>query len=269
MTSDKVNTMMIVARILAGAFVATAVAVLARRARALTGSGAIAAAALGTAAVAAGWSWAALLIIYFIASSALSRIGADHKTARVAGIAIKMGPRDYRQVLANGLPFVAAAIASVLGAPPAIAMSAAAGSLAASAADTWATEVGTLVGHEPRSVLSRRPLSVGESGGVTGPGLLASVGGAAFIALVAIGLRWPTSLFVPVLLGGLVGSLVDSVAGATIQRRSWCDACDRGTEMIVHNCGTPTHRVGGLAWLDNDGVNLLATTSGALVAALL
>ena len=37
----------------------------------------------------------------------------------------------------------------------------------------------------------------------------------------------------------------------------------------MHSCGERTVEAGGLAWMDNDVVNLLATVTGAGVAALL
>lgn len=262
--------MMFIARILVGALLALAIGALAYRARALSASGTVASAVMGTVAVAAGWSWAALLIAYFVASTALSRLGERQKAERVIGMVSKAGPRDGWQVLSNGGVFLFGAIAAITSASPAaIWMAIAAGSLAASAADTWATEVGTLVGQRPRSIVNGRPLAVGASGGVTVAGSLASVGGAVFVALVALVSGWPRELLVPVILGGVAGSVADSVAGVLFQRRSWCDACERITEMRTHTCGTITRQIGGLSWLENDGVNLIATIVGALVAVAL
>lgn len=269
MTSDKVNTMMIVTRILAGALLAVTIVTLARRARALSSGGAVAAAVMGTVAVAAGWSWAALLITYFVISSAISRLGRRQKLDRTAGVVGKAGPRDARQVFANGLPFLVGAVATAIGGAQWPWMAIAAGSLAASAADTWATEIGTLVGHTPRSILTLQPVRIGESGGMTLAGTVASVGGSLFVAGTTLVCGWPHGLFLPVFAGGIVGSIVDSLAGATAQRRSWCDACGQRTEMRVHTCGTATRHTGGLSWLENDGVNLLATVTGALTAVVL
>ena len=262
--------MMFIARILVGALAAFAIGALAYRARSLTASGAVAASVIGTVAVAAGWSWAALLITYFSASAALSRLGERRKAQRIVGTVSKSGPRDGWQVLANGGPFLLGAVAATASASPALTwMAVAAGSLAASAADTWATEVGTLVGQTPRSIVSGRSLAIGESGGITLAGSVASIGGAVFVALVAVVSGWPRELVGPVILGGIVGSGADSVAGALLQRRSWCDACGSITEMRTHTCGTITRQTGGVSWLENDGVNLIATTVGALVAVAL
>jgi uncharacterized membrane protein len=41
------------------------------------------------------------------------------------------------------------------------------------------------------------------------------------------------------------------------------------TERTVHTCGDVTQRIGGIPWLDNDGVNLLAGVTGAAVALML
>jgi uncharacterized membrane protein len=57
--------------------------------------------------------------------------------------------------------------------------------------------------------------------------------------------------------------------GASLQAGYWCPVCQRATEHTpVHGCGSPTQLQRGLAWLDNDGVNLVATLVGAATAAL-
>ena len=66
-----------------------------------------------------------------------------------------------------------------------------------------------------------------------------------------------------------VAAIADSVVGATLQDRRWCDTCQTSTERAVHGCGTPTRHAGGITAVDNDLVNLIATVAGAAVAALL
>jgi uncharacterized membrane protein len=63
--------------------------------------------------------------------------------------------------------------------------------------------------------------------------------------------------------------LADSLMGAVVQARFRCDPCDEITERRRHTCGRPARAVSGWAWLDNDGVNLIATGTGAAAAALL
>ena len=254
-------------RLLLGVLLASCIAMAGYRARALNWSGAVAAGIMGTVAVVAGWRWAFILIAYFGVSSLLSRIGARRKRERLEGVVDKTGARDATQVLANGFPFLFSALMAIIISPDRLFlwMTCAAGSLAASAADTWATEIGTLVGHAPRSILTLRRMAVGESGGVTVPGWCAALAGAAFVGGVAVLAGLDKSAFPFILAGGIAGAAADSVVGASIQRRSWCDACGRKTEMRIHDCGAATRHVGGLAWLENDGVNLIATITGAVI----
>ncbi|HEX5437688.1 MAG TPA: DUF92 domain-containing protein [Gemmatimonadaceae bacterium] len=256
-----------IARAGAGLLIAVVIASTAYAAGALSRSGAIAAMVVGAICVAAGWSWGAVLIIFFISSSALSRLGADVKARRISSVVAKGGERDAVQVLANGGLFTLSAALTLLAPWPGWRMMGA-GALAAAAADTWGTEVGTLVGRRPRLLTSLRPVGVGTSGGVTAPGLLALVAGALFIAIVASLLRWPAGVLGWAFAGGVAGALADSLMGAWWQARRWCPRCNAGTERMVHACGTATVPAGGVAWLDNDTVNLLATAVGAAVALL-
>lgn len=257
-----------IVRAFAGLLLAALVSFVARKARSLTTGGAIAATAIGTVAVAAGWNWGALLIIYFASSTVLSRSGRPLKEQRTASIVAKGGERDAVQVLANGAIFAGAAIAMVLH-PDARWMALGAGSLAAAAADTWATEIGTLYGGEPRSILNWRPVGAGTSGGITPIGTLAAVSGAMFVAILAKLLGSTPAVAQHVALGGVAGALLDSLLGATAQARRWCGVCGRETERTTHDCGTTTQPRRGLAWLDNDLVNFLSNTAGGLLAALL
>jgi uncharacterized protein (TIGR00297 family) len=258
------------ARLLAGLFVAILIALLAHRAHSLSRSGAVAAVIVGTVAVTAGWSWGALLVAFFVASTLLSRWGAPRKEARTAGVVAKGGERDAAQVLANGGMFALAALLSLLVHPEWPGWAAlGAGALAAATSDTWATEIGTLIGTTPRSVLTGRAVPPGTSGGVTIAGTLAAVAGAGFIATLVLLLAWSRSVALATLVGGAAGSTLDSVLGARMQARRWCDRCNRGTERLIHDCGTSTRHDGGLVWLDNDAVNFLSTAAGGLLAAML
>jgi uncharacterized protein (TIGR00297 family) len=256
-----------IGRALAGVVLAASTAVLARRAGTLTTSGAVAAMLLGTIATAAGWSWAVLLVVYFVSSSALSHWKRAAKEARTGAVVAKGGARDAWQVLANGGVFGMAAAGLLLWPHPVwVAMGA--GALAASTADTWGTEVGTVAGGAPRSLLGWRAVPQGTSGAVSGVGTLATIAGALFIGALAWAVGWRAAV-VPAVLGGVVGAFADSLLGATVQQRRWCDLCGEPTERTVHGCGNPTRMSGGLAWMDNDVVNLACTLVGAAVAALL
>jgi len=251
-----------------GLIAAATIAFAARAARSLTTGGAITATVIGTLAVTAGWSWGALLILYFVSSTILSRLGRAEKEKRTSSVVAKGGQRDAVQVLANGGIFAAAAIAMLVD-PNIRWIALGAGSLGAAAADTWATEVGTLYGGTPRSILTWRPVPAGTSGGVSLIGTLAALAGATFVAIIATALGWTPRLGTMIAIGGIAGAMVDSVIGATMQSRRWCDGCERETERATHDCGAETRRLRGLPWLDNDAVNFLSNAAGGILAALL
>ena len=139
---------------------------------------------------------------------------------------------------------------------------------AAAAADTWATEIGTRWGGQPRNVATFRSAAVGESGGVTLAGLAASLLASITIAAIAqVGQGDRKGLATRCVLGGMVGSLTDSMVGALLQEQRWCERCEVATESPIHTCGQPTNHVRGIPGLDNDVVNLLASAAGGLAAA--
>jgi uncharacterized protein (TIGR00297 family) len=244
------------------AIAAAAVAGTAWRVRALTLSGAVAAAMIGAACALAGPAWIAVLIIFFVTSTALSRFRESAKTAITQGINAKGSERDAVQVVANGGIFGLMAFGSSL-APSPYWMTLGAASLAASAADTWATEIGTLSRARPRSIVTAREVPPGTSGGITVAGLMATVAGAASIAGAAAAVGWTSATVQAAFFGGIVGSLVDSLLGATLQSKRWCGTCGMETERSIHSCGAPTTSARGLSWMDNDVVNLMCSTAGA------
>lgn len=254
-------------RALAGLLLAGALAFVAWTVRALSPGGALAALVVGTAAVIAGWGWAIVLIAFFVTSSVLSRFKRSAREVRIGGIVEKGDQRDAAQVLANGGIFAAAALLAAITGEASLA-AAALGAISAATSDTWATEVGTLAGGLPRSIVSLKPLPAGTSGGVTLSGTLASIVGASFISSVAY-LTGTGPAPVAVFLGGVSGSLADSLVGATVQERRWCDRCSEATERRMHTCGTPTRIVGGVPGARNDVVNVVCTMVGATVAAVL
>jgi uncharacterized protein (TIGR00297 family) len=258
----------VLTRALLGLALALFVSFGARRAGALTVSGAVAATVVGTLSVLAGWSWAVVVIGYFAVSSALSHLGRAAKERRTSSIVAKHGPRDAWQVVSNGGVFAASALAMRIH-PDARWFVLGAGSLAASSADTWATEIGTLYGSVPRSILTWRRVPVGTSGGVSAIGSLGAIAGSAFVALLLLALGWILPLACWVWIGGIAGALADSVLGASVQSRRWCDVCNRGTERDVHDCGAATRHVAGARWIDNDMVNFLSGAIGGLLSVVL
>lgn len=255
------------ARAALGFLLACAISYAAVRSRALTRDGAVAAVVVGTICVAAGWSWAGLLVLFFVTSSALSRMRAAARERLTESIVSRGGARDAHQVFANGAVFTIAALMSIL-VPWSGWLFVGAGAIAAATADTWSSEVGTLSSTSPRLITSWRSVPAGTSGAVTPLGLVASLAGALCIAVAVIAFRWPSGAAIAAVAGGVAGSLADSLTGALWQARRHCPSCALDTERRIHLCGTTTRLTGGISWLDNDAVNLLGSAAGAAVGLL-
>jgi uncharacterized membrane protein len=61
---------------------------------------------------------------------------------------------------------------------------------------------------------------------------------------------------------GVGGATVDSVIGATVQRKGFCKVCQKQTEELTH-CGERTVMTGGISFMENNLVNVIATLAGA------
>ncbi len=257
-------------QILAGLLLASAAAAIAFRLRSLTRGGAYAATVLGTLVFGlGGWQWAVLLLTFFILSSALTRAFGGAKRG-VEQNYEKTGQRDEMQVASNGgvaALFVVLHAAFPIATWPWIGY---AGALAAVNADTWATELGVLDPHRPRLISSfGKVVEKGTSGGVSIVGTAASLLGAGLIGALAawFGENAWGPLLLAVASAGLLGSLVDSWLGATLQAIYFCPHDQKETEKHpLHGCGTPTIHVRGWTWLNNDLVNVACAVTGAAAA---
>jgi uncharacterized protein (TIGR00297 family) len=212
----------------------------------------VGAAALVGGAVVWGLGWGGLVpLVAFLASGSL--------LARLTEGAEGAGPRTARQVFANGGIAGLAALGHL--------WPAAAGAIAAAAADTWATEIGARAPRSPRLITSGRPVPPGTSGGITPLGTMGGVAGAVLMAIISGGvareLRWRGVVIVAI--AGVAGMLADSVFGATLQGRFVCPECGRVMERPGF-CHAPVRLDRGLRWMDNDVVNWLGSLTGAMVA---
>jgi uncharacterized protein (TIGR00297 family) len=109
-----------------------------------------------------------------------------------------------------------------------------AGALAAAFADTASSEIGTLSPNQPRLITTLLPVPHGTNGGVSLLGIAASVLACVILAVVAaqvdfysivFHMNQPSALTIRIYSGavlvaaGLLGSLMDSFLGATIEDR--------------------------------------------------
>jgi uncharacterized protein (TIGR00297 family) len=262
-------------RVLLGLLLSAAIGYAGYTKDALSRSGAVGAVLIGTAVFGlGGWDWGILLIAFFVSSSLLSRYRRLEKASLAEKFA-KGSRRDLGQTMANGGLGALLAIGSALY-PHWLWLAAYVGAMATVNADTWATEVGVLSRTRPRLITSGQEVEVGTSGAVSWLGTTATLAGGLFIGLLAalLQLAWQGEevlgqawlLLLAGLLGGLGGSLFDSLLGATVQAIYYCDRCAKETERPLHHCGTETRRLRGWRWLDNDLVNLTSSAVGAAVA---
>ncbi len=268
-----------------GFLIAFAITFIAYRLGLLSRSGAAAATGLGALVFGlGGLGWAVLLVVFFASSSGLTHLFGRRKRDLAAAFS-KGGRRDAGQVLANGGLAGLVVVVHALWPEWAGFWIAYCGILAAVNADTWATELGVLSRAAPRLIITLRSVERGTSGGVSLAGTLAALAGALLVGLIG-GLFWPGQALDNVGLqpaldqvmrtagvvaaAGLLGSLVDSLLGATLQAIYYCPDCGQETERYpLHTCGTPTTLQRGLSWLDNDGVNAICGLFGGVTAVVL
>ena len=241
------------------AAVSAALAVAAWRAGTLTGRGAAAAWIVGFLVLhGTGWQGGAVLAAFFVSSSLVSRLLPDAS----GELDPKGDRRDPWQVYANG---GFAALGGAAGtAHPELGLWLVTCSLAAATADTWATSFGSRSTALPRLIWSGRRVPMGTSGGVSSAGSLAAVAGALLVSGVGAATAGSWVLLPAATLIGFLGMVVDSTIGALLQGRFHCAACNVSSEWRVHRCGGTTACTGGLAWVNNDIVNFLATGAAAV-----
>lgn len=258
-------------QLLLGSFLGGIAALSFFRLRLLSASGAVATFLLAAVIFGfGGWAWTVPVLCFFLLSSLLSRVGRQRKN-RYELIFEKGSRRDYGQVFANGgMAGLLIIVYMFLGEPLIYPLYLTA--LAAATADTWATELGTLARQQPRLITTLRPVPAGTSGGITFAGLFSALAGALAIALSGF-LYFPANYgwlaVAAITICGLLGSLIDSGLGATLQAQYRCESCRQITEKTVHCDGQSTRQISGLSWMNNDLVNFISTAGAAGVGYLL
>lgn len=115
--------------------------------------------------------------------------------------------------------------------------------LAEAAADSVSSEIGQVLGGQPRMLTTLRTAEPGTDGAVSLAGTLAGIVAACIVAGIGVyALRGGVTMFWVSCAGAVFGLLFDSLLGATLERAGW---------------------------LNNDAVNFLSTASAAAVALVL
>ncbi|XP_029969424.1 transmembrane protein 19 [Salarias fasciatus] len=253
--------------------------------RSLDRSGALGALLVGFVLTMANYSFFSALLAFFITSSRLTRWGGEQKK-KIDADYKEGGQRNWVQVLCNGgVPTELALLYMIEAGPGEIPVDfsrqysaswmclSLLGSLACSAGDTWASEVGPVLSQSrPRLITTWEEVPAGTNGGVTAVGLLASflggavVGGAYLVTqlltvgeLQGAGPQWPLVVYGGV--AGLLGSMLDSFLGAHMQYSGF----DSSIGKVVSYESATTRRICGKPILDNNAVNLFSSVLVALV----
>lgn len=188
-------------------------------------------------------NWFFILLAFFFLGSLFTRYKYSYKLAHGTAEG-KSGIRGYKNVFSNSLAALSLAVAyGIFPSHRLILLSAYLGSVATACGDTLASEIGETYRGEPRMITTFKKVRAGTDGAISMLGEGAAFFGALVIAFLGFLLiRNDSGLVIAVTAGGFIGTNIDSVLGATLQQKGY---------------------------LSNNGVNLFATISGAIISGIL
>ena len=257
--------------------------------KSLTVSGAALGVFLAFFSILCHWSYLTALMSFFLTSSKATRYKSEVKRL-IEGENFKQGgQRNWIQVFCNGgvaflitlmhlvcvgpgrdlpIDFSVNYRASYLG-------SAYLGAMAACNGDTWASELGSVwCKSDPYLITTLQKVPKGTNGGVSPAGLVFSffggmtVGLAYYLPLYFLHGDLPAKQLYVVVLGGLcglLGSLIDSWMGATLQFSGF----HREKKYVVEEPGPDIEPICGSQILDNHSVNLFSSMLTAIATPFL
>jgi uncharacterized protein (TIGR00297 family) len=199
-----------------------------------------------------GIGWFVLLLVFFVLGTLFTKYRYKYKLS-IGAAQINEGHRGYRNVFGNCLiPLIFVVAYGAIGSfqlpyfgevDKSIFVIGYLGSMATATADTLASEIGSTYRGQPRLITTLKKVKSGTDGAVSMLGEAAALFGSVAIGAVAIplGVIGPDIYvsFALAVLGGFLGTNIDSVLGATLQQRKV---------------------------LTNEGVNLFATLIGGIIS---
>lgn len=145
-----------------------------------------------------------------------------------------------------------------------------------SCGDTWASEVGSAVGGSPRLITTLKSVPRGTNGGVTVVGLVCSLAGGLttgisyYIGLLVASIfvdmedsctpQWSVVFIAGI--AGLLGSLIDSLLGATLQYSGYSEEIKK---VVNAPGGVDIKHISGYNIISNHTVNFLSTLLTSLL----
>ncbi|THU64948.1 hypothetical protein C4D60_Mb01t31890 [Musa balbisiana] len=245
--------------------------------RSLDRSGAIAGFLVMAIHIAAGYRFAALLLVFFFTSSKLTKMGEEKKRSIDEDFK-EGGQRNWIQVLANsGLATILVVVfVTVTGGQDTCLdtkkskfltglLGGIIGHYACCNGDTWSSEIGMLSNAQPRLITTFKTVRKGTNGAVSVQGLVAATAAGLLIGLTCVIVGLLTTecatdavlnqlLAIPIAAAaGLGGSLIDSLLGATLQFSGYC---------------TVRKKISGTDVLDNNAVNAVSVLLTTLLTAV-
>ncbi|XP_033101916.1 transmembrane protein 19-like [Anneissia japonica] len=259
------------------------------RRKSVNQSGAVVGFLIGFILILSNYSFFCALAAFFIVSSKATKYRAGMKKSIFEGVEENTeGKRNWIQVIANG------GIATYFSLLYTISTGfqerilnfsndynatwlsmAVMSAIACCSGDTLASEIGSVLGPpQPVLITTWSKVPKGTNGAISLVGLVASlfgglVVGLAFYAGLFLSLtlpsqtdippQWPVIFFGAV--AGLLGSLIDSLLGATLQYSGFCEE----KHVVVDFPSDSTKHISGVPILDNHGVNMFASLFTALI----
>ena len=160
-----------------------------------------------------------MLATFFISGTAATSIGYKEKDR--SGIAEQQkGRRTAGQVIANAGVAALCGLSVIIWPDYTVCFQLAlAGSLAAASADTLSSELGNVYGSRYYNIITFKKDKRGLDGVVSLEGTIAGVAGSVLLAIVYYIFFGNIKYFLFIIIAGVMGTLADSVLGATAERK--------------------------------------------------
>ncbi len=180
-----------------------------------------------------------ILLTFFLVGSVATRLGYAKKAARGHAEG-RGGARSWREATANSLAGAFFAVLVITTHYEAAFLVALVAAFAEAAGDTASSEIGQWLSGRAYMITTFKPVPAGQDGGISLVGSVAGLGTTTLVVAVgyALGLCRPETAAIA-LGAGIAGNVLDSVMGATLERRGLV------TNGIVNFTGTAF--AGGLA----------------------